>query len=125
MPSGAPGECQAVANVVDCFRVDPCKTQGEGTSCDFMGEGICKNNECKPACDGLSAWDSCTIPFGWNTSVGVCAPQPDGSLQCRAPDPCDMLSTGDACQSDGEDGVCRSEEHTSELESRENLVCRL
>src|SRR5690606_38528597 len=61
MPSGAPGECQAVANVVDCFRVDPCKTQGEGTSCDFMGEGICKNNECKPACDGLSAWDSCTI----------------------------------------------------------------
>src|SRR5690606_40837494 len=26
---------------------------------------------------------------------------------------------------EGEDGVSRSEEHTSELQSRENLVCRL
>src|SRR5690606_40529497 len=35
---------------------------------------------------------------------------------------------GDACRRHGQHGLCRrgrSEEHTSELQSRENLVCRL
>src|SRR5690606_41556967 len=36
-----------------------------------------------------------------------------------------LPSAGDPCNDYGTSGVSRSEEHTSELQSRENLVCRL
>lgn len=105
MPTGAAGMCQAVANVVDCFRVDPCKQQNDGSSCDFHQIGICSEGSCKPACDGLSAWDSCTIPFNENVP-GVCAPQLDGSLSCREPSPCDGHAVGDVCMVDDVEGAC-------------------
>src|SRR5690606_39931413 len=39
--------------------------------------------------------------------------------------PCDPVSLHDAIDDPGAEPVMRSEEHTSELQSRENLVCRL
>ena len=102
---GTMGTCQAIANVVDCFRIDPCVGENDGESCDFPQPGLCKDETCKPACDGLQAWDACTIPFNEYTP-GVCAPQADGSFECREPSPCDGHPVGYSCEVDGVEGVC-------------------
>src|SRR5690606_41248336 len=51
---------------------------------------------------------------------GVAVPERDGEAQEIAPPADRALDVVDS-----EDGRVRSEEHTSELQSRENLVCRL
>src|SRR5690606_41148766 len=49
----------------------------------------------------------------WMASLRMRTPHPDGCLTCS-----DLLRGQNS-------SVARSEEHTSELQSRENLVCRL
>src|SRR5690606_41554053 len=78
----------------------------------------------------LSLHDALPISGRWPGRSGRCARRPTGGRrgnQGPRPNPLsgfDRLTGGPGCHVRfGE--RCRSEEHTSELQSRENLVCRL
>src|SRR5690606_41352055 len=62
----------------------------------------------------LSAPSSCTSP---TSSTSTRTPTPARSSPCSPPDRPSAATAGTSSP--------RSEEHTSELQSRENLVCRL
>src|SRR5690606_41927457 len=71
----------------------------------------------------------CKAPVGRRRPRRGRAPRPRGSLARRARDPlrrpCSACRGGALLFAVRRDGLPRSEEHTSELQSRENLVCRL
>src|SRR5256886_9933617 len=66
----------------------------------------------------------------WNARRSTCQPKRDWSsphfqLWSRLPSGCASSCASQACAPSCSPGVTRSEEHTSELQSQSNLVCRL
>src|SRR5690606_39978378 len=61
-----------------------------------------------------------------NTRPGVySAPTLEALAETAGIDPCGLADTLEEYNAAVESGIDRSEEHTSELQSREKLVCRL
>src|SRR5690606_41317809 len=91
-------------------------------------------NACTPEFDSIPLHDALPISARWRGSI--CSPAPVRSARpppcrlrshrpCRAPPP---RPRGRPCRAPARPKAARrrrSEEHTSELQSRENLVCRL
>ena len=56
------GQCQTLANVVDCATADPCPGLQEGDECDYPISGTCQGGLCLPRpapCQGASNGDLC------------------------------------------------------------------
>src|SRR5436309_5146782 len=82
--------------------------------------------------DALPIWPCTKWWAKWwerRASARLCPPYAAGRTRFVSPTPRNRRSTdaraGAALSSNRNQGSMRSEEHTSELQSRENLVCRL
>src|SRR5690606_22605173 len=95
----------------------------EGTeSCSGHGcRGMAPNAVCNECTDNSTQCNMGQIRTCSNGQWGTYADCPGGEPVSCSGNACGTCLNGTTCEGD----VLRSEEHTSELQSRENLVCRL